>query len=89
MGQFLPRFVCFHSLEIIYRMKTVDFSGIRTRIVRVAGYQHLLVNFLMTDGKNKNGKLAMGWPAHISKFTAWQKNVFKMEHSRPLFIFVF
>ena len=37
MGHPRPLFVYFRSFQTIYRIKTVDFSGIRTRIVRVEG----------------------------------------------------
>ena len=37
MGHPRPLFVYFRSFQTIYRIKTVDFSGIRTRIVGVEG----------------------------------------------------
>ena len=37
MGHSRALFVYFRHFQTIYRIKTVDFSGIRTRIVRVEG----------------------------------------------------
>ena len=37
MGRSRPLFVYFRSFQTIYRIKTVGFSGIRTRIVGVEG----------------------------------------------------
>ena len=37
MGHPRPLFVYFRSFQTIYRIKTVDFSGIRTRIIGIEG----------------------------------------------------